>query len=175
MVNSSSSLEAKVVVSNLKSSVSKEDLTELFGDIGQLFSVKMSEPPGSAEVAFMNGEDADRAIEVYNNRLLDGQAMKCQLTVTNVSPPKSRLSLPAQISPSKRHRRSYEDERVQLPTDTTSAVHRALFGNRKIPSRGMASRNWDGPSSTLPRTSRSDAPQKFTVLMRSSQSRRDRR
>merc|ERR1712025_440303 len=101
--------------------------------------------------------------------------MKCQLIVTDVSNPKSRLSLPAPVSSLKRDRRSYEEERVQLPTDTTSAVHRALFGDRKMPSRGMASRNWDGPSSIPPRTSRSDVPQKFTVHMRSSQSRRDRR
>jgi len=145
MVNSSPSVETKVVVSNLKPSVSQEDLSELFGDVGQLRRVKMSQPPGSAEIVFLNGEDADRAIEVYHNRQLDGQPMKCQL-VTSGSPPKSlsgpRLSLPtAQSSSSSRLRRSYEEERVQEPADTTSAVHRALFGDRKKPSRGMGTRN----------------------------------
>lgn len=172
----SSPLETKVVVSNLVSTVSQEDLNELFGDVGQLRRVKMSQPPGSAEIVFLSAEDADRAIEVYNNRQLDGKAMKCQL-VTIGSPPKSlsgpKLSLPAQSS---RQRRSYEEERIQEPTDTTSAVHRALFGDRKRPSRGMGSNpSWGGPTSTSPRTSRSDAPQKFTVTMRSSHSRQGRR
>ena len=49
----------------------------------------------------MNREDADRAIEVYNNRQLDGQAMKCQLVKIGSSPKSHsdhRLSLPAQSS-----------------------------------------------------------------------------
>jgi len=164
-----STKETKVIVSNLSPTVSQEDLDELFGDVGQLRRVKMSQPAGSAEIFFVNREDADRAIEVYNNRQLDGQAMKCQLIKigsSTKSPSDHRLSLPAQPS---RHRESYKEDRFQEPSDTTSAVHRALFGDRKMPSRGSS---WGGPTSSSPRKSRSDAPQNF---MRSSNSRRDRR
>ena len=42
--------------------------------------------PGSAEIVFMNKEDADRAIEVYHNRQLDGQPMKCQMVTTGPAP-----------------------------------------------------------------------------------------
>lgn len=69
----------RVVVSNLNGSVSRDDLYELMGDIGRLERIKMLSEPGSAEVVFVHKEDADRAIEVYHNRQLDGKPMKCQL------------------------------------------------------------------------------------------------
>jgi len=69
---------AKVVVSNLQSSVSQEDILELFGDIGALKRAKVSEP-GTAEVTFVNRSDALKAVEIYHNRQLDGKAMRCTL------------------------------------------------------------------------------------------------
>ena len=66
--------------------MSQEDLSELFGDVGTLRRVKMLPTPGSAEIVFMNKEDADRAIEVYHNRQLDGQPMKCQMVTTGPAP-----------------------------------------------------------------------------------------
>jgi len=69
---------AKVVVSNLQSSVSQEDILELFGDIGALKRAKVSEP-GTAEVTFVNRSDALKAVEIYHNRQLDGKAMRCLL------------------------------------------------------------------------------------------------
>ena len=58
---------AKVVVSNLQSSVSQEDILELFGDIGALKRAKVS-TPGTAEVTFVNRSDALKAVESYHNR-----------------------------------------------------------------------------------------------------------
>ena len=69
---------AKVVVSNLQTSVTKDDIIELFGDVGALKRAKVS-TPGTAEVVFVNRADALKAVEVYHNRQLDGKAMKCQL------------------------------------------------------------------------------------------------
>ena len=43
----------QAVVSNLQASVSQEDLSELFGDVGPLRRVKML-GPGSAEIVFLN-------------------------------------------------------------------------------------------------------------------------
>ena len=43
----------QAVVSNLQTSVSQEDLSELFGDVGPLRRVKML-GPGSAEIVFLN-------------------------------------------------------------------------------------------------------------------------
>ena len=174
-------METKVIVSNLASTVSQEDLMELFGDVGQLRRVKLSQSSGLAELVFLNGEDADKAIDIYNNRKLDGKAMKCHLATVG-SPPKSdsgpRLNLPSESS---RHRQSYQEERFQEPTDTTSAVHRALFGQQKAgpqrergqkPSRRMeSSRN----RSTSPRTSLSFPRGPSQNLMRSSRSQRDQR
>ena len=69
---------AKVVVSNLQSTVSQEDILELFGDFGALKRAKVS-TPGTAEVTFVNRSDALKAVEIYHNRQLDGKAMRCQL------------------------------------------------------------------------------------------------
>lgn len=69
---------AKVVVSNLQTTVSQEDILELFGDIGALKRAKVSNP-GTAEVTFVNRSDALKAVEIYHNRQLDGKAMRCQL------------------------------------------------------------------------------------------------
>ena len=69
---------AKIQVSNLEDSVSQEDISELFGDIGALKRAKLVEP-GVAEVVFIKKEDAQKAVEIYHNRQLDGKAMKCKL------------------------------------------------------------------------------------------------
>ena len=69
---------AKVIVSNLQNSVTRDDIVELFGDIGALKRAKVANP-GTAEVVFVNRADAQKAVEVYHNRQLDGKAMKCQI------------------------------------------------------------------------------------------------
>ena len=79
--NASPFIGTKVVVSNLQTSVSSEDLGELFGDVGSLRRVKRLDND-AAEIVFMNKEDADKAIEVYHNRQLDGKPMKCQLVTS---------------------------------------------------------------------------------------------
>ena len=68
----------KVVVGNLHHSVTEEDILELFGDIGPLKRARLNEA-GEAEVVFVNKSDADRAVDNYHNRQLDGKAMKCQI------------------------------------------------------------------------------------------------
>ena len=54
---------------------------ELFGDVGALRKAKVA-TPGQAEVTFVNHEDAEKAVEIYHNRQLDGKPMKCTLTTT---------------------------------------------------------------------------------------------
>lgn len=68
----------KVIVSNLLPSVTQEDIMELFGDVGPLKRAKVTSP-GTAEVVYINFSDAQRAIDVYHNRQLDGRSMKCQI------------------------------------------------------------------------------------------------
>ena len=68
-------------VTNLQNSVTKDDIVELFGDVGALKRAKVASP-GSAEVVFVNRSDAQKAVEIYHNRQLDGKAMKCQMVGT---------------------------------------------------------------------------------------------
>ena len=69
---------ATLVVSNLEESVTDEDLSELFGDIGNVHKVSMKDR-GVAEIVFVKREDAEIAVEMYDERLFYGRAMKCTL------------------------------------------------------------------------------------------------
>nr|CAH7767718.1 unnamed protein product [Callosobruchus chinensis] len=68
----------RIVVSNLHSTVTQDDIKELFEDIGQLISAKLVRP-GVAEVIYKNLKDAQKAVDTYHNRQLDSQPMKCLL------------------------------------------------------------------------------------------------
>ncbi|CAH1112803.1 unnamed protein product [Psylliodes chrysocephalus] len=68
----------RIVVSNLQQSVTQDDIKELFEDIGQLLTAKLVRP-GVAEVIYKNLKDAQKAVDTYHNRQLDGQPMKCLL------------------------------------------------------------------------------------------------
>lgn len=68
----------RIVVSNLQPTVTQDDIKELFEDIGQLLTAKLVRP-GVAEVIYKNLKDAQKAVDTYHNRQLDGQPMKCLL------------------------------------------------------------------------------------------------
>ncbi|CAH0555212.1 unnamed protein product [Brassicogethes aeneus] len=68
----------RIVVSNLQSTVTQDDIKELFEDIGQLLAARLVRP-GVAEVIYKNLKDAQKAVDTYHNRQLDGQPMKCLL------------------------------------------------------------------------------------------------
>ncbi|GBM92315.1 hypothetical protein AVEN_72345-1 [Araneus ventricosus] len=84
VANASTSQSARVYVTNLCSSVSKQDIMELFGDVGVVKSADMPQV-GTAVVEFYDLPDATRACETYHNRLLDGQAMRCFLQPNTAS------------------------------------------------------------------------------------------
>lgn len=68
----------RIVVSNLHSSVTQNDIKELFEDIGDLLESRLVRP-GVAEVIYRTLKDAEEAVDTYHNRQLDGQPMKCLL------------------------------------------------------------------------------------------------
>lgn len=104
----------RVMVTNLHSSVTVWDIQELFGDIGGLLSAVISKP-GVAEVIYKTVKDAEDAVEVYHNRQLDGQPMKCHL----ITPP------PTLLQP---ERNSVRKPPLELDLDT---LHSALFTSRR--------------------------------------------
>lgn len=74
----------KLMISNFASSVSEEDLKQLFGAIGDIKGCELDydkegKSKGSGSVVYVKYEDAIKAIEEYNDRELDGQAMKIHL------------------------------------------------------------------------------------------------
>ena len=66
--------------------VTKEDLTELFGEFGELKGVDITDntncdPNKEAVIEYCNGDDAKRAILLYHNRKLDGLPMQFHLPI----------------------------------------------------------------------------------------------
>nr|KAG5686168.1 hypothetical protein BaRGS_004507 [Batillaria attramentaria] len=67
-----------ILVSNLHSSVTQDDIIELFAAIGPLKRANLLQR-GQAEVAFIHREHAIMALKKYHNRELDGQPMFVKL------------------------------------------------------------------------------------------------
>jgi len=91
----------KIFVSNLHPKVTQEDIVELFGDVGPLMKASLQRP-GMAQVIYVHREDALRAVDVYNNRQLDGLPMHCALAAAfepRIQEVKSRLPGKTNISP----------------------------------------------------------------------------
>jgi len=114
----------KIVIQNLQSSVTQEDILELFGDIGALRRAKLV-TPGHAEVTFVNKSDAARAVEIYHNRQLDGKPMKCQMVGAGntVAPGGATMKLPKELQGSK-------DRKGPIPD--IDSIHRALFNKKNV-------------------------------------------
>lgn len=121
-VNTVSPLQgSKIVLSNLQTSVTYEDIVELFGDVGALRRVRVN-TPGQAEVTFVNHEDAEKAVEIYHNRQLDGKPMKCTLTTTSTAAMKHAYKLPASLT---------NNKSGNTPAPDLNLIHKALFLNKK--------------------------------------------
>ncbi|XP_059057005.1 polymerase delta-interacting protein 3-like [Achroia grisella] len=71
-------LEYRIIVSNLRNTVTGGDIEELFGDVGGMVESRLVRP-GTAEVIYKTLDDAQRAVDLYHNRQLDGQPMNCLL------------------------------------------------------------------------------------------------
>jgi hypothetical protein len=76
----------RIIISNLVPSVSENDVEELFGEVGDLLAAKLIRP-GVAEVLYRNEGDAEKAHEIYHNRLIDGEPMKIQISNGSVTKP----------------------------------------------------------------------------------------
>lgn len=116
----------KVMITNLQTSVTQEDVLELFGDIGALRRAKLI-APGHAEVTFVNRKDALKAVEIYHNRQLDGKPMKCILTSQSGDNVGERggFKLPASLAQAKKR-----DEGA--PPPDIESIHRALFNKKNV-------------------------------------------
>ena len=67
-----------ILVSNLSSKITEDEVAELFGDIGPLMNVQMINS-SSALISYFATQHATKAVKVYNYRLLDGIAMNCTI------------------------------------------------------------------------------------------------
>lgn len=79
----------KLYISNLHYGVTKEDLQELFSEMGHLKHCAVHydnnrRPTGSAEVIFTRRSEAVQALKRYNNVRLDGKEMKIEVIGANL-------------------------------------------------------------------------------------------
>ncbi|KAG6442610.1 hypothetical protein O3G_MSEX002486 [Manduca sexta] len=92
-----SPIEFRIIVSNLRNTVTASDIQELFGDVGGMVESRLVRP-GTAEVIYKSQEDAQRAVDLYHNRHLDGQPMNCLLVSPRSSTTPRTSSKPALYS-----------------------------------------------------------------------------
>uniref|UniRef100_W8CCL8 Polymerase delta-interacting protein 3 n=1 Tax=Ceratitis capitata TaxID=7213 RepID=W8CCL8_CERCA len=118
-LKSSSSNGYRIVVSNLHSSVTQSDIQELFEDIGPLYDSRLVRP-GVAEVIYKSLTDAEKAVDTYHNRQLDGQPMKCLL----VNPRASNKPTAPAITTASSSRSSSGKTPLEIDID---ALHKVLF------------------------------------------------
>ncbi|XP_065364794.1 uncharacterized protein LOC135957892 isoform X2 [Calliphora vicina] len=112
-----SSTGYRIVVSNLHTSVTQSDIKELFEDIGELYDSRIVRP-GVAEVIYKTLDDAEKAVDTYHNRQLDGQPMKCLLVNPRAS---NNPTAPAMRSSS-----THSSNKTPLEIDI-DALHKVLF------------------------------------------------
>ncbi|XP_013146154.1 PREDICTED: polymerase delta-interacting protein 3-like [Papilio polytes] len=84
-------LEYRIIVSNLRNTVTGGDIEELFGDVGGMLESRLVRA-GTAEVIYNSLEDAQKAVDLYHNRQLDGQPMNCLLVTPRSTSATSRTS-----------------------------------------------------------------------------------
>uniref|UniRef100_A0A1I8PU12 RRM domain-containing protein n=1 Tax=Stomoxys calcitrans TaxID=35570 RepID=A0A1I8PU12_STOCA len=113
----SSSSGYRIVVSNLHPSVTQSDIKELFEDIGELYDSRIVRP-GVAEIIYKSLANAEKAVDTYHNRQLDGQPMKCLL----VNPRASNKP----TAPAIRTSSSHSSNKTPLEIDI-DALHKVLF------------------------------------------------
>ncbi|XP_053692569.1 polymerase delta-interacting protein 3 [Sabethes cyaneus] len=118
----------RIVVSNLHSSVTQNDIKELFEDIGDLLESRLVRP-GVAEVIYRTLKDAEEAVDTYHNRQLDGQPMKCLLVKPRSSnkptaPAISYSSSSRSLKPSSLSSSAAKKSQVEIDID---ALHTVLF------------------------------------------------
>jgi RNA recognition motif-containing protein len=77
-MSSSSSDAATILITNLQSSVTEDDVIELFSEIGHINEIKTLSR-GCFQVIYSKEEEAEQAVSKYHNRLLDGQLMYVSL------------------------------------------------------------------------------------------------
>lgn len=83
--------EYRIIVSNLRNTVTSGDIEELFGDVGGMVESRLVRP-GTAEVIYKTVEDARVAVDLYHNRQLDGQPMNCLLVTPRAASAAARTT-----------------------------------------------------------------------------------
>ncbi|XP_026478978.1 polymerase delta-interacting protein 3-like isoform X2 [Ctenocephalides felis] len=115
----------RIVVSNLQANVTQEDIKELFEDVGELLESRLVRP-GTAEVIFKTLADAQQAVDVYHNRQLDGQPMKCLL----VNPRQGNKPTAPALKPTSQLRGYVPKRASTIAEPDLEAFHAAMFMRR---------------------------------------------
>ncbi|CAF2515827.1 unnamed protein product [Rotaria sp. Silwood2] len=89
-----------VLVTNLQSSVTEDDVTELFSEVGHIDEI-ITLSRGCVQIVYSKPEHAEEAVAKYHNRLLDGQ-----LIYVSLQQPSSYATKSSKNSSSSRYSKS---------------------------------------------------------------------
>ncbi|XP_069124554.1 polymerase delta-interacting protein 3-like isoform X2 [Argopecten irradians] len=122
----------RILISNLHVIVTQDDIIELFGAIGPMKRARLVKP-GTAEVVYVQKDDAMKAAQKYHNRELDGQSMQVKLITPAKAPVKQApevTTVPSQPAKEKGGPlRLGQNIKKNSPGDNVelNTLHRALF------------------------------------------------
>lgn len=86
--------DVEICIENLHYNVTEQDVKELFNTVGDVTKAKVifdqsGRSTGLAYISYRSLDDAEKAIQKYNNIELDGQAMQIKISERTTSKPRS--------------------------------------------------------------------------------------
>ncbi|KAK3091482.1 hypothetical protein FSP39_020156 [Pinctada imbricata] len=126
-VVANSPLGFRVIISNLHTVVSQDDIIELFGAVGPMKRARLVKA-GVAEVVYTQKGDAQKAIQKYHNRELDGLPMTVKMyTPPAPSPKKTPENILGNVKDVEGPLRLGKDAPKKSSDLDMSVLHKVLF------------------------------------------------
>jgi hypothetical protein len=128
----STSTSGTILVTNLQSSVTEDDVIDLFGQVGHITEIKTLSQ-GCIRIVYAKREHSEQAVTKYHNRLLDGQFMyvSLQQSTSQNSKPTSSIQQPTKDTSSSSSSTTTTNQPLKFntstPTSNKIAIDPAFF------------------------------------------------
>jgi hypothetical protein len=128
----STSTSGTILVTNLQSSVTEDDVIDLFGQVGHITEIKTLSQ-GCVRIVYAKREHSEQAVTKYHNRLLDGQFMyvSLQQSTSQNSKPTSSIQQPTKDTSSSSSSTTTTNQPLKFntstPTSNKIAIDPAFF------------------------------------------------
>ncbi|UJR16310.1 hypothetical protein I4U23_003216 [Adineta vaga] len=121
----SNSDETIILITNLRSTVTEDDIIELFSEVGDINDIKTLSR-GCIQIIYANREQAEDSVAKYHNRLLDGQLMYVSLQQPISYSTKSSKTVSSQHSKSVTTKGNVSSSAIKNETSQSSSNKMAI-------------------------------------------------